>query len=1010
MKRLKKYKKYFDGGPINIDSTLTANKNVPFVDRILNGDKYPVRFNSDPKTDPKYTWSTHVMSSGEADGNYYAYPTIRYIPNSKKWIDSRNNPKALNIALEDNDVIKFKTSEDADYFSQHYKDSKLSKVPLHPDQIPKNPKFGDGGKIDQFPALKSSINQARDQGQFDIGSPYYKQQLQSTSRLATGEVGTPMIDPIDLVTGIAGTKFATKELGELSAKELEQIALRNRALQAEKLSKEMNSYHIYTPDKSYGKNIAGTRATEFNNNFNRRNMPINNTQVIKQAHDYGPGGGGQLTTEPWNYDLQRSNYMADDKIHNQMWNRIIETPSKNAKGGVIRKHKHHNSVEHIDHDPSESYSGNAPTGFHEPIISQGGNDYTFRNGGGIRRMDGTNGSVIQTGPNMQDGNFYTQGNPGGTTQGTNSNFGTGNYIQAGTIFASEAGRNGNILQTSQGGPSTSQKVTSAFGPWGQAIGAASTIGTNATIGPNKSNFSNAIGTGVFDPVRQWNSLSDHRMNTGEKALSMLNPFAAGFLKSSHDKQDLSNFQYGQQVTNTQNERDQYYKNQMIPQNSFALGGEVGSTLINIEGASQQEVTPATLKKGELLVKEGKLLKTYTAQPRHPLNGINPNGNVVEKEGGIIIPTKHADNYKKSDKLFRLSLEHNLKQDQMKIDTEIPKEMMGKGGEIHIKPSHVGRFTAYKKRTSQTTEEALHSSNPHVRAMANFARNSAKWKKEDGGPIKKYEDGGGTYPNYVQDWNYQNPQNPDYNMGPQFQSGNEQMYGINQGNYGDNLYKNSINFNPISSSPGTPNYGQTGPRLQNGSFSTQGNPNGTTSSPNGRLNWGEIGTQAGLGIASNIGPLMYLAQNGRKFDHVNYVQVNPNLLDPTADLQQANIDERMAAKDIASASGGNSGSYLSNRIGLNTSSTFNKFKIRSSYNNLNSDIKNKFSMYNKELDIKGQEATAQNKGQAYANYYNAINQIGKNVTDQYRANQEENAVDYVYPGLRKYSRFKKYKNS
>ena len=55
-----------------------------------------------------------------------------------------------------------------------------------------------------------------------------------------------------------------------------------------------------------------------------------------------------------------------------------------------------------------------------------------------------------------------------------------------------------------------------------------------------------------------------------------------------------------------------------------------------------------------------------------------------------------------------------------------------GGGIHIKPSHEGRFTAYKERTGKTTEEALHSPDPHVRQMANFARNAAKWKHQDGG--------------------------------------------------------------------------------------------------------------------------------------------------------------------------------------------------------------------------------------------------------------------------------------
>ena len=56
----------------------------------------------------------------------------------------------------------------------------------------------------------------------------------------------------------------------------------------------------------------------------------------------------------------------------------------------------------------------------------------------------------------------------------------------------------------------------------------------------------------------------------------------------------------------------------------------------------------------------------------------------------------------------------------------------KYGGIHIKPENKGKFTAYKERTGKTTEEALHSSNPHVRAMANFAKNAKKWKHGDGG--------------------------------------------------------------------------------------------------------------------------------------------------------------------------------------------------------------------------------------------------------------------------------------
>ncbi len=69
------------------------------------------------------------------------------------------------------------------------------------------------------------------------------------------------------------------------------------------------------------------------------------------------------------------------------------------------------------------------------------------------------------------------------------------------------------------------------------------------------------------------------------------------------------------------------------------------------------------------------------------------------------------------------------------DTMKPSSRFEDGSVIHIKPSHKGRFTAYKERTGKTTEEALHSSDPHVRQMANFAKNAASWKHEDGDSVQ-----------------------------------------------------------------------------------------------------------------------------------------------------------------------------------------------------------------------------------------------------------------------------------
>lgn len=52
--------------------------------------------------------------------------------------------------------------------------------------------------------------------------------------------------------------------------------------------------------------------------------------------------------------------------------------------------------------------------------------------------------------------------------------------------------------------------------------------------------------------------------------------------------------------------------------------------------------------------------------------------------------------------------------------------------MNIKESHIGMFTAYKKKSGKSTSESLHSKNKHVRVMANFARMAKRgWK-----PLKK----------------------------------------------------------------------------------------------------------------------------------------------------------------------------------------------------------------------------------------------------------------------------------
>lgn len=93
-----------------------------------------------------------------------------------------------------------------------------------------------------------------------------------------------------------------------------------------------------------------------------------------------------------------------------------------------------------------------------------------------------------------------------------------------------------------------------------------------------------------------------------------------------------------------------------------------------------------------------------------------------------------EKFKKGGKVKHTASDNNFTNTEPDPDHPDQMAVLNKGGKIHIKPENRGKFTAYKKRTGKTTEEALHSSDPHVRKMANFARNAKKWHHEDGGKL------------------------------------------------------------------------------------------------------------------------------------------------------------------------------------------------------------------------------------------------------------------------------------
>ena len=116
---------------------------------------------------------------------------------------------------------------------------------------------------------------------------------------------------------------------------------------------------------------------------------------------------------------------------------------------------------------------------------------------------------------------------------------------------------------------------------------------------------------------------------------------------------------------------------------------------------------------------------------NPFN-IIPSGNITMKD--VDFPVIGIDNLGNS-KMMMPGGEYEFPGDMV---FEMP---MGKSG-IEIKPENRGKFTRWAKKRGMTVKQAYakvlankDKYPPSIVKMANFARNAAGWKKQDGGPIE-----------------------------------------------------------------------------------------------------------------------------------------------------------------------------------------------------------------------------------------------------------------------------------
>lgn len=95
-----------------IRGILEANQGLDFVDRILHRKNYPVLPLGDGMT------GSHLMSWGETDGKYFAYPNIVNRGGSLQHLPSQ---QAFDYARQSGEAIEFDTPEKVDAFTKDYK-------------------------------------------------------------------------------------------------------------------------------------------------------------------------------------------------------------------------------------------------------------------------------------------------------------------------------------------------------------------------------------------------------------------------------------------------------------------------------------------------------------------------------------------------------------------------------------------------------------------------------------------------------------------------------------------------------------------------------------------------------------------------------------------------------------------------------------------------------------------------------------------------------------------------
>jgi len=305
------------------------------------------------------------------------------------------------------------------------------------------------------------------------------------------------------------------------------------------------------------------------------------------------------------------------------------------------------------------------------------------------------------------------------------------FIPDDKVTDSEGNEIGSEVSLGKGvlnGAAQGASMGAAAGPWGAAIGA----GVGAIYGGITTNMAN-------DDVRRERNQANMRINNKNITNSVMtnkNMYSTNI--SNNDQmiaarggtvvnEDMGN-------PNAELELNETFRDPMTGETGMVDGPSHDNGGIEMSLAEGTQIWSDRLKHNGRTF--ASLTKPIINKIANIEKGLDTNPNSRFKQNSIKLLNAQLD-------FFFDIQESNKQQDEMKRTLKKQEggvvDDMGNyhyaNGGIYIKPENRGKFTAYKERTGKTTEEALHSPDPHVRQMANFAKNAAGWKHAEGGMVQ-----------------------------------------------------------------------------------------------------------------------------------------------------------------------------------------------------------------------------------------------------------------------------------